>query len=214
VTLLGDNSTSDAFEVDVDSVRQIPRRGDPIPASSIQEGARYECWYAQEGEYYYATVNIVIEKSTAVVLFDGFQEADEVPLQYLLVPKKTSDTAEDEATLHDGTVKDDVAEKKYHDHQDGVLERFQRKIGSAQTAKLVDCLGSWGLEMEDLCADEADAFEDILAELSKKNGPFELNKVAFRKTKDLFQDIASGRVQVGEPDSTAPPRPLPLGTAI
>ena len=101
MTLLGDNSTSDAFEVDVDSVRQIPRRGDPIPASSIQEGARYECWYAQEGEYYNATVNIVIEYSTAVVLFDGFEDQEEVPLKYL-VPKKTSDTDKDELILRDG----------------------------------------------------------------------------------------------------------------
>ena len=81
---------SDTFEVDVDSVRQIPDHGETLDASSVQEGARYECWYAQEGEYYNATVNIVIEYSTAVVLFDGFEDQEEVPLKYL-VPKKTSE---------------------------------------------------------------------------------------------------------------------------
>ena len=70
---------SDTFEVDVDSVRQIPDHGETLDASSVQEGARYECWYAQEGEYYNATVNIVIEYSTAVVLFDGFEDQEEVP---------------------------------------------------------------------------------------------------------------------------------------
>ena len=131
MTLLGDNSTSDAFEVDVDSVRQIPRRGDPIPASSIQEGARYECWYAQEGEYYNATVNIVIEYSTAVVLFDGFEDQEEVPLKYL-VPKKTSDTDKDELILRDGTAKDIVAEEIKNE------ETVQNVHGSSSSIKSAD----------------------------------------------------------------------------
>ena len=78
------NYDKDLFEVDFDFVRQIPERGVPVDAEELVEGAIYDCWYAQEEKFYAAIIDCETETGTVMVMFDGWEDKDEVPIQYLL----------------------------------------------------------------------------------------------------------------------------------
>ena len=83
VSMLSGDQESDAFEVDFDGVRQIPERADPVDMETLEQGTPYDCWYAQEEKFYPATIEGLTENGTVMVTFDGFDEQDEIPIQYL-----------------------------------------------------------------------------------------------------------------------------------
>ena len=83
VSMLSGDQESDAFEVDFDGVRQIPERADPVDMETIEQGALYDCWYAPDKQFYPATIEGLTENGTVMVTFDGFDEQDEIPIQYL-----------------------------------------------------------------------------------------------------------------------------------
>ena len=77
------NKKSDAFEIDSDGVRKILERADPVDMETIEQGALYDCWYAPDKQFYPATIEGLTENGTVMVTFDGFDEQDEIPIQYL-----------------------------------------------------------------------------------------------------------------------------------
>ena len=141
VAMLGNYDASEAFEVDVDGVRKIPIRGPPVELKSIEEGGTYDCWYAQEEQFYMVTVESITEHSTLMVTFEGFDDQDEVPLQYLLVPEDEGHEGEgehDEKEGHDQEVLEDDHEAHAEEEESAAEDLDPNELAAMEDQDYAD----------------------------------------------------------------------------
>jgi hypothetical protein len=57
----------ESHQVEPDCVREIPERAPLLKLKNLKEGKVYDCWYANEEEWYPATVEMITESGTVMV---------------------------------------------------------------------------------------------------------------------------------------------------
>ena len=168
VAMLGNYDESEAFEVDIDGVRPIPEREAPVDTSTVKEGAAFDCWYAQDEQFYKVTVDKVLDNTTVLVTFEGFEGQDEVPFQYLAAPEEGEEEVQEGEELAEDADPQDLEDGTDADGLDDDDPNEQAEEGEEYPEEDLGHCVVFSLTLSDLSIDDFDeeaegAFIDDIA---------------------------------------------------
>jgi len=191
LSMLGNDDES--FEMQTEHVRPIPERAPLIKRSQLVEGHVYDCWSANEGEWYPATCEMVTESGTVMVTYEGFDEQDEVPLLYLALVEDLDKDFKGHSvsfivTLADLTV-DDFTEDKQFSFKESLAGSLG--VSSETQVEVVSCEAGSAIVESQIVKLES---EDVANEMAKKVS--ELAKEGTLLDADEFGDYCVSDVDV------------------